>query len=111
MGFDLSRLSVKNVNAPPIRLPARNTRRVTLVCIGNAGVMVFLKFVFYRVRTGVAAKPKLFDELLAFFVGLQRPIRRSLFARDNVGYVLVKPFPEHPARGFLFARPFGGVRL
>src|SRR5260370_40027241 len=111
MGFDLRRLTVKNVDTPPIRLPTRNTRRVTLIRIGNTGVMLFLEFVFHRVGSGVAAKPKLLDELLAFFVGFQRLICSALFARDNVGYVFVKPFPEHPARSFLFARPFGGVSL
>ena len=111
MGFDFGRLSVKDVNAAAVRFPTRNTRREALVRISDTRVMLFFELVFNGVGTGVAAQPELFNELLAFFVGLERLIGRTLFIRNDVGYVFIEPLSEHAARVFLFARPFRGLRL
>src|ERR1051326_7648117 len=73
--------------------------------------MVFLEFVFYRVWSGVAAEPELFNKLLALFVGPKAVICSALFIGNNVGNVLVEPFLKDPARIFLFARPFRGICL
>ena len=111
MRLDFGRLSVKDVNAAAVRLPTRNTRREALIGVRDTGVMLFFEFVLDGVGTGVAAEPELFDELLALFVGLERLIGGTLFVRNNVGYIFIKPFFEDPARIFLFARPLRGLRF
>src|SRR5262249_53335577 len=88
MRFLLVRRAVRNIDAATIRLPARNSARELLVRIRDAPVVLFLEFVFDRVRSGVTAQPELFDELLALFIRLQALERRPLFVRDDVGDVL-----------------------
>src|ERR1700722_6584798 len=62
-----------------------------LVRVGDAAVMLFFEGVFGGIRVGIAALPKLLDELLAFFVGLKVEEGATLFRGDDVNDVLVQP--------------------
>src|SRR5581483_10206819 len=100
-----------NVDTASICFPARDTRREALVGVRYTGVMLFLEFVFYGIGSRVATKPELFNELLAFFIGLQRFICGAFFVRNNVGDVFVEPFPQCATSGFLFTGLFGSLGL
>src|SRR5438046_10765385 len=100
MGFDLFRLPPNDVDAPPVGFPAGNTRREPLIRIRNARVMLFLEFVVYGIGRGIPAQPELFDELLPLFIRLQGFECGALLVRTDVGYILVEPLPQGPARRF-----------
>ena len=68
--LDFVRRAEGDVDPAAIRLPAGDTGGVPLVGIGDAAVVLFLVLVFLGVGGRIAAQPELFDELLAFFVGL-----------------------------------------
>ena len=106
MRFDFVGRAVYNIDAAAIGLPSRDTRREMLVGVGDAAVMLFLEFVFFGVRSGIAAQPELLDELLALLVGAQRFERLRSSSRDDVDHVLIQPlllgrFQFFPELGFL----------
>src|SRR5207248_1234781 len=84
--------AIGDVDTAAVRLPARNARCKGLIGVRDAPVVLFLEFVFHRVRRGVAAQPELLDELLAFLVRLQALEGGALFVADDVRYVFVQPF-------------------
>ena len=72
MRFDFVGRAVFNIDAAAIGLPSRDTRREPVVGVGDAAIMLFAEFVFFGVRSRIAAQPELLDELLALLVGGQR---------------------------------------
>src|SRR5208337_1454514 len=54
MRLDFLRRAVNDVNPPAIRLPAGDPRRIVVVGVRNAAVVLFLKLVLFGVRRGVA---------------------------------------------------------
>ena len=109
MRINFVRGAVRDVDATAIRLPSGNAGSVVLVGVGDAAIVLFLKFVFEGVRRGVAAQPELFDELLALFVGTQTLPCGALFVRDDVSDVLVQPLAV--GRLQLFAQLFFALSL
>ena len=91
MRLDFVRRSVDDVDSAAIRLPARNARRVALVGVGDAPVVLFLELVLHRVRRRVAPQPELLDELLPFLVRAQVLEDLAFFVRDDVDDVFVQP--------------------
>src|SRR5207253_7678299 len=69
MVLDFVRRPIGDVDAATVRLPSGDTRRVALVGVRNAAVVLFFEFVFSSVGRGIAAQPELLDELLALLVG------------------------------------------
>ncbi len=56
--------------------------------------MLFLIFVLYGVRGGIATEPELFDKLLALFIGVEDFEGFAFLIGDDVSDVFVKPlFP------------------
>src|SRR5579884_771357 len=92
MRFDFIRRTEGDIDAAAIGLPTRNTRRVMLVGVSDAAVVLFLVFVLFGVRRGIAPQPELFDELLAFLVRVELLKRLALFVGDDVHHVFVEPF-------------------
>ena len=62
-----------------------------LVRVGDAAIVLFLEFVLWRVRSGIATQPELLDELVTLFVVGQLLERRELFRRDDLAHVFVQP--------------------
>ena len=91
MRLDLIGRAPHDVNAAAIRPPSGNAGREPLVGVGDPAVVLFLEFVFDRVRSGIAPLPERFDKLLALFVGLQLQEGRALFIGDDVGNFLFQP--------------------
>src|SRR5262249_7759218 len=89
--FLLVRRTICNIDAPAVCLPSRNARGEIFVGVRDAPVVLFLEFVFDRVRGRVAAKPEVLDELLPLFVGLKALERGALFIGDDVRDVFVEP--------------------
>src|ERR1700761_688230 len=104
MRIDFVRRAVDDVNSAAVRLPARDTAGKTLIRIGHAAVMLFLKLVFFGVRTGVAAQPEILDKLLAFLVGLELAEGLTLFVADDPDDVFVDPLLIGGLK--LLAKPF-----
>ena len=63
------------------------------VGVSDAAVMLFFEIVVRKVGIAAAAKPKLLDELLALFVGIELKKGVALFGRDDVGDVLRQLLP------------------
>ena len=104
VGFDLIGRAPDDVNAAAIGPPAGNSRGEPLVGVGDSAVVLFLEFVFDRVRSGITALPERLDELLALFVGLQLQERGSLFIADDVRDFFFQPFLVRGGK-FLFEFP------
>ena len=66
--------------------------------------MLFLEFVFDRVRSGIAALPKSLDELLALFIGLQLQKRGAFFIGNDVGNFFFQPLLVRSGK-FFFKLP------
>ncbi len=62
-----------------------------LVGVGDALVVLFLIFVLFGVRSGVAALPEGFDEVVALFVVRELLEGGALFVGDDVDDVFVQP--------------------
>src|SRR5437868_13892547 len=91
MRIDFIRLAENDVDAATIGLPTRDARGEMLVGVGNTLVVFFLKFVLFGVRRGIAALPKRFNKIVAFFVIGQLLESRPFFIGDDVSNVLVQP--------------------
>src|SRR5580765_5165446 len=91
MRFDFIRWSDDDVDAAAIRFPSRNAGGKMFVGVGDAAVVLVLKFVFGGVRSRITALPERLDEVLAFFVVRQLLERRPLLVGDDPGNVLVEP--------------------
>src|SRR2546426_725446 len=75
----------------PVGLPTGNAGGEALVGVGDAAVVLFLEFVFNRVRGGIAAQPELLDELLALFIIGQAQKGAALFVGEDVTDFFVQP--------------------
>src|SRR5579862_2226557 len=93
MGFDFVGWPINDVGAAAVGLPARDARRVMLVCIRDAPVMLFFELVFLGIGSGIATQPELFDELFALVIGAQPFPGLPFLVGDDVGDVLIKPLP------------------
>src|SRR5438046_5298794 len=91
MGFSFVGLAIHDPDPTAIRLPAGNAGSEMLVSIGNALVVFLAKFVFVRVRIGIAAAPELFDKPFALVVGRKFLESFALFFGDDVGDVFLEP--------------------
>src|SRR5262245_29523723 len=110
MRFDFVRLAVHDVDSAAIAFPIRNSRSEMLVRICDALEVIVFVFVVDGVGRGISPEPEGFDELLALFIGLELLERRTLFVRDDVGHVFIKPASQRTAGVFLFPGLLG-VRL
>src|SRR6516164_4475463 len=108
MGFDLIGRAVHDVHAPAVRLPSRDAGGEVLVRIGNAPVVLFLKFVFDGVGSGIPALPEGLDELVALFVIRELLEGGAFFVGDDPADVLVEPLFVR-ARYFLLEALFVGL--
>src|SRR2546421_703788 len=68
MGLDGIGLAPRNIDAAAVGFPTRNARRIMLVGICDAFVVLLAVFVFFGIGIGIAAAPKILDEILAFLV-------------------------------------------
>src|ERR1700688_717890 len=93
MRFDFVGWAVNDVSAAAVGLPAGNARRIMLVSVGDAPVVFFLVLVFLGIRSGIAPQPELFDELLALVIRAQPFPGLPFLVGDDVGDVLIEPFP------------------
>src|SRR5271170_2440112 len=91
MRVDFVGRAVHDVDPSPVTLPARDSRSEMFVRIGDAPVVFFLVFVFFRVGSGVAALPEGFDKVIALFVIRELLKGGSFLVGDNPDYVLVQP--------------------
>src|SRR5208337_94065 len=82
-----------DVDAPAIRLPARDPGSEMLIGVGDAAIVLFLEIIVRQIGVAAAAQPELLDELLAFFACFQLEKRAALFRRNDVDDVLVQPRP------------------
>ena len=96
MRLDLVGLAVHDVDAAPVRFPARNAGGEMLIGVGNSLVVLFFVFVLFRVRSGIATLPESLDERIALFVVAQLLKRRLLFVGDDPDYVLIEPLLVSP---------------
>ncbi len=91
MRIDRIRRAESNVDVPAIGLPSRLARRVMVVGILNAPVVLFAEFVVGGVGIGVAAQPELLDERLALLIVAQVLEGLPFFVGNDVGHILVEP--------------------
>src|SRR5258706_12777125 len=91
MGFNFISGAPHDVHAASIGLPAGDSRSEMFVGVRYAPIMLFLEIVVRKIGIATATKPKLFDELLALFIGIKLQESLPLFGRDNVDDVLVEP--------------------
>src|SRR5690242_21850022 len=91
MRFDFIRGAPHDVHAAAIRFPSRNPRSVMLIRVRYAAIMLFLEIIVREIGIAAAAKPKLFDELFALFVGIKLQKSLPLFGRNDVDDILVEP--------------------
>src|SRR5208283_2331579 len=91
MRIDFVRRTVHDVHTAAIGLPARNASSKMLVGVGYAPVVLFLVFVLFRIRSGVAALPESFNEIIALFIVGKLLECGSFLVGDNPDYVLVQP--------------------
>ena len=91
MRFDLVGWPVHDVNAAAIGFPSRDARRIVVVGIGDAAVVLFLEFVLDGIGRRIPPQPELLDELLTLFVSVQALECGPLFVSDNVSDVLLEP--------------------
>src|SRR5215471_10446167 len=91
MGLDFVGLAEDDIDAAAIGSPAGDACCVMLIGIGDALVVLFLKFVLFGVGRGIAALPESFNEVIALFVVRELLEGGTLFIGDDVGDVLVKP--------------------
>src|ERR1039458_2205504 len=91
MRFHLVGRTIHDVDAAPVTLPARNSRRKRLIVIRDAAVMFFLVLVLFGVGRGVAALPEGFNKVLAFFVVRELFEGCSFLVGDDPDYVFVQP--------------------
>src|SRR5262249_25368995 len=91
MRINLVRRTKLDVDHSAIGSPSRLARCEVLVGIRDAAIVLFFVFVLYRVRSRVAAKPELLNELVALLVVGELLERLALFVGDNPPHVLVLP--------------------
>ena len=84
-------LSVHDVDAAAIGLPAGNAGSEMLVRIGDSFVVLLAIFIFVGVGIGIATAPEVFDEAFAFLVRLQFLKRFSFVIGNDVSDVLFEP--------------------
>ena len=92
MGFNLVRRPKLDIHLAAVGFPARDSGGEVLVGVLDAPIVLFLELVLFGVRSGIAALPEGFDELVALFVVGELLERLALFVRDNVDDVFVEPF-------------------
>src|SRR5438552_14141192 len=92
MRIDFIGLAENDIDTAAIGLPSGNAGREMLIGVRNALVMLFLIFVRFGVRSGVAALPEGLDEIVAFFVVGELPESRALLVCDDPDHVLIEPF-------------------
>src|SRR5882762_866876 len=80
-----------DVHAAAIGFPTRNSRCKVLIGISDATVVFLFEIVVWKIGIIAAAKPKLLDELLTFFIGVELQESAPLFRRDDVDHILVEP--------------------
>ena len=61
------------------------------VGIGDAFVIFFTVFIFFRIRIRIAAAPKIFDEIFALLIGLKSQKGALFLLGDNVIDVGIQP--------------------
>src|SRR5579862_3516378 len=91
MRIDLIRRPIHYVHSAAIGFPAGDAGGEVLVGIGHTAIMLFFEFVLDRIRSGIAALPEGFDELVALFVVRKQLESFLLFVSDDPAHVLVKP--------------------
>ena len=91
MAVFLVGLSVHDVDAAAIGLPAGNAGSEMLVRIGDSFVVLLAIFIFVGVGIGIATAPEVFDEAFAFLVRLQFLKRFSFVIGNDVSDVLFEP--------------------
>src|SRR5581483_2014082 len=92
MRLDFVRRTVHDVHTAAVSLPSRDARGKVLVGVGNAPVVLFFKFVFRCIWSGVAAKPELLNKLVALLIVRELLEDRLFFRGDDVANVFVQPF-------------------
>src|SRR5258705_11413417 len=91
MGFYFVSRAPHDVHAAAIGLPAGNSRCKVLISIGDATIVFFFEIVVGKIGIIAAAKPKLLDELLALFIGVELQESTPLFRGNYVDHILVEP--------------------
>src|SRR6266850_6285132 len=91
MGFYFVGRAPHDVHAPAISFPTGNSRSVMLIGIGDATIVFLFEIVVGKIGIIAAAKPKLLDELLALFIGVELQESTPLFRRNYVDHILVEP--------------------
>src|SRR5579862_3488514 len=93
MGVDLVWGAVGDVDAAAVSLPAGEPGgRKHLNSAGDTAVMFLFEFVLGSAWSGIAAEPKLLDEVVAFGIRQQRAERCSFGIGDDIRDVFLKPF-------------------
>src|SRR5438067_3660595 len=91
MGVNAVGRAEDDIDAAAIGLPSRDAGRKTLSGISDAAIVLFLKFVLHGVRRGVAAKPKLFNELVALFIVGELLEGGHFFVADDPADIILQP--------------------
>ena len=91
MRINFIRLAIDDVDAAAIGSPAGNARREVLVGVSDALVVLFLIFVLFGVRRGIAALPEGFDEVVALLVVGELFEGGALFVGDDADDVFFQP--------------------
>jgi len=113
MRVDFVRRTPDDVDMAAIGLPSRDTGGEVFVGVGDAAVVLFLKFVDGGVGIGIVVLPEDFNELFAFFVGAEAFESSNFVGREKVFPVFFQELTKVEAEfvfGFLdlfFVRFFG----
>src|ERR1700724_3306650 len=83
--------AVHDVNPAAVGLPARDSRSVMFVGVGDAAGVFFLVLVLFGIRSGVAALPESFDKVVALFVVRELLEGRSFLVSNDPDDVFVEP--------------------
>src|SRR5882762_3067406 len=91
MGFYFVSRAPHDVHAAAIGFPAGNSRCKVLIGISDATVVFLFEIVVGKIGIIATAKPKLLNELLALFIGVELQESAPLLGRNDVDHILVKP--------------------
>ncbi len=100
VGVNAVGLAVHDVDAPAVRLPARESRGIVLIGILDAAVVLFLVLIFRGVGRGIAPLPELFDEYVPFRVVAQLLERGLLFISNDPGLDFIQPLLVNSVQSF-----------
>src|SRR5205823_4153578 len=91
MRVNAVRRAKDDVDPAAVGSPSRNAGGEVLVGVGDAAIVLVLKFVFDGIRSGIAPEPELFNELVALFIVCKLLECLQLFAGDDPLDVILKP--------------------